>query len=67
MLKISLLFKKFIVDASFWHHVKSLNQVYLFGADTPYFSWESKNKLLFDFYLTDFSKFTFSELSTFIA
>ena len=31
--------------------MKSSNQIYLFVVDTPYFLWENKNKLLFDFHV----------------
>ena len=38
-----------IADTIYWHHVISSSQIYVFIADTPYFLWENKNKLLFDF------------------
>ena len=60
--------KRYIVEI-FWHRVENSSQIYLFIADTPYFLWEIKNKLLFDFQMllfdTHFSTFTFSELSNF--
>ena len=36
-------------DTISWQCVNSSSQIYLFIADTPYFLWENKNKLLFDF------------------
>ena len=38
-----------IADTTFWRRVKISNQIYLFIADTPYFLWKNKNKLLFNF------------------
>ena len=37
------------MDTIFRYHVKSLSQIYLFIADTPFCFRENKNKLLFDF------------------
>ena len=44
-------------DTIHWHHMKSSSQIYLFTADTLYFLWENKRKLLFNFQFFVFDNF----------